>query len=96
MSTLESLSRTSGDHRIVWEVVYAYNYSHRVPDGYMDDRYSHTTRERETTHIIAPTLEMAKLAFAHKYPTHCDYEFVHADPLCTVNFEIGIGGERFI
>lgn len=93
MSALEDLHRSSGDHRIVWEVLYAYDYIHRVSVGYDDDRYSHTTREQSITHIVAPTLEMAEFAFAHRLSS---YEFVSATPLCTINYEIGIAGERYI
>lgn len=90
MSTLESLHRSSGDHRIVWEITYAYNYCHRVSRGYDDDVYSHTTREQQIVHIIAPTLNLAKAMFVHKYPASCAYEFVSAVPVCTIDHEMDL------
>ena len=88
MSTLESLHRSYGDHRVVWEVTYAYNHIHRVAVGYDDDRYSHTTREQSIEHVIAPTYALVRAMFDHKNPPHTDREFVSAIPLCTINDEM--------
>jgi hypothetical protein len=87
MSSLEALGRSSGDHDIVWEVLYAYDYYHRVDDGegYGDTRPAGKTREQEVMHIIAPTIAAAKLAFTHR---HWNYEAVSFTPLCTVNHTI--------
>lgn len=94
MSTLESLERSSGDYRIVWEIVYGCTRYHQ--HGHDGVEWQTKTRERETTHIIAPTLALARAAFDHKLPAFCDYEFVSATPLCTINYEIGVGGERYL
>lgn len=85
MSTLESLHRSSGDHSIVWEIVYAYTQYHRVDDGCGDSSHSHTTREQTAIHIIAPTMALARAVYDHKYPARCDYEFVHMNPVCTID-----------
>jgi hypothetical protein len=88
MSTLESMEGGHSDYRIVWEVVYAYTHYHRVDDGCGDSRHSHTSREQRIIHIIAPTIALCRAAFDQKYPARCDYEFVHCNPLCTINHEI--------
>jgi hypothetical protein len=90
MSSLESLHRSSGDHRIVWEVLYAYDYQHFVRDDYGDDRFSHYTREQEVLHIVAPTLDAAKLSFAHHRAARCGYEPVSFTPLCTLDHEVSL------
>lgn len=91
MSTLESLHRGSGDYRIVWEILYAYDaYQRHAHDGI---EWQTKSREQSITHIIAPTLDMAKAAFALRCSS---YELVTATPLCTINYEIGVGGERYL
>lgn len=85
MSTLESLHRSSGDHSIVWEIVYAYTMYHRAGGIENDDYVSHQTREQKTIHIIAPTMALARAVYDHKYPAQCDYQFVHINPVCTID-----------
>ena len=90
MSALETLSHSwSGDGlRIVWEVTYAFDMQHRKETGYGDSDFSHYTRERTVTHLIAPDLEWAKRLFDRKFPASCKYEAVSFDPLCTIDHEV--------
>lgn len=90
MSNLESIYRTSCEHRIVWECVYAYDHYHRVNDGYGDTIPAGKTRERSTWHVIAPGYELAKAAWLHHHPSHVGYELVSCDPICTINAELRV------
>jgi hypothetical protein len=85
MSELES---NSGGERIVWEVVYGSTQYTRHESGTVE--WQTEARVQRTVHIIAPTYAMARVAFDHKYPARCDYEFVSATPLCTINYELEV------
>jgi hypothetical protein len=74
MSTLESLELTVGDFRIVWEVLYATDVSHRTYDQSGDSEFSHRTREQRLTHIIAPTHSLCRAMFDHKFPARVNYQ----------------------
>ena len=86
MSELESLGRSSGDHRIVWEIVFGATQYTTHRDGTVE--WQTKSRVQRVMHIIAPTIALAQAAFDHHYPARCDYEFVSATPICTINHEL--------
>ena len=90
MTDLCKLDRLSGQHRIVWECLYAYDMYHRVDDGMGDTRPAGKTRERNTWHTIAPTLAFAKAAWQHHHPEKSGYELVSCEPLCVINNEVTV------
>lgn len=92
MSELDSLGRSSGDHRIVWEVVFGATQYTSHEHGTVE--WQTQARVQRITHIVAPTYGMARAAFDHKYPARCDYEFVSATPLCTIDYEIDVEQKR--
>lgn len=88
MGTLEQLERTSGDYRIIYECVYAYDHYHRVDDGCGDTRPAGHTREQRVWHVAAPSQKLAEAAWLHHHPVHVNYELVSCTAICTLDKEV--------
>lgn len=89
MSTLDSLSRSSGsDNRIVWEVTYGYTaHDHHESSG--GGEWTTQRRAQNVVHLIAPTYALAKALYELKYG-YGDNTLAEIMPLCTINDEMDL------
>jgi hypothetical protein len=68
MSDLKSKERCTGaTYPAVWRFIFSYQAQVRVPDGYMDSKFSHYEPAQDQYDVVAVTQELAKTAYDHKF-----------------------------
>lgn len=90
MADLESLHRSSGDYRIVYQIEMGHQVQIRAGGYEGDDHVVGYDRRRKLWHVIATSQKLAEAAWQKEFGWDASNTLVSCEALITIDAEISV------